>query len=173
MIARRIFKKRKSNKKIILFFLCFSFFLTIYIYYFITNKNKNFIIIPENIENFYIIPEDRGGEKIANLDKKSLNLKSQQIIQNNINKPEDLFFSIQFYSNNDFEKVSKYLEKISKYDETIYNLADFYILSLSTKIGIEYFLLYKNFQNKEVAKNYCLDFLSKIENCLIVDTTKF
>ena len=171
MIARRIFKKRESNRKIILLFLCILFFLTIY--YYKTNKNKNFIIIPENIENFYIIPEDRGGEKIANLDKKSLNLKSQQIIENNINNPEDLFFSIQFYSNNEFEKVSKYLEKITNYDETIYNLEDFYILAFSTKIGIEYFLLYKNFENREKAKNYCLDFLSKIENCLIVDTTKF
>ena len=171
MIARRIFKKRESNRKIILLFLCILFFLTIY--YYITNKNKNFIIISENIENFYIIPEDRGGEKIANLDKKSLNLKSQQIIENNINNPEDLFFSIQFYSNNEFEKVSKYLEKITNYDETIYNLEDFYILAFSTKIGIEYFLLYKNFENREGAKNYCLDFLSKIENCLIVDTTKF
>ena len=126
MIARRIFKKRESNRKIILLFLCILFFLTIY--YYITNKNKNFIIIPENIENFYIIPDDRGGEKIANLDKKSLNLKSQQIIENNINNPEDLFFSIQFYSNNEFEKVSKYLEKITNYDETIYNLFPLFFL---------------------------------------------
>ena len=170
-MARRVFKKRESNKKIILLFLCILFFLTIY--YFITNKNKNFIIIPENKENFYIIPENRGGEKVMNLDKKSLNLQSQPKIENNINKPEDLFFSIQFYTNNELEKVSKFLKKLTNSDETIYNLKDFYILSLNSEISKEYFLLYKNFNNREDAKNYCLNFLPKIENCLIVDTTKF
>ena len=173
MITRRIFLKRKSNKKIILFFLCILFFLTIYIYYFILNNNKKFFIISENKENFYIIPEDRGGEKVLNLDKKSLNLQSQQIIENNIDKPEDLFFTIQFYTNNELEKVSKFLKKITNSDETIYNIKDFYILSLNSQISKEYFLLYKNFNNRENAKNYCLNFLPKIENCLIVDTTKF
>ena len=173
MIARTIFLKRKSNKKIILFFLCILFILTIYIYYFIISNNKKFYIIPENKENFYIIPEDRGGEKVLNLDKKSLNLQSQQIIENNMNKPEDLFFTIQFYTNNELEKVSKFLKKLTNSDEAIYNLKDFYILSLNSEISKEYFLLYKNFNNREDAKNFCLNFLSKIENCLIVDTTKF
>ena len=173
MIARRIFLKRKSNKKIILFFLCVLFFLTIYIYYFIISNNKKFFIISENKENFYIIPENRGGEKVMNLDKKSLNLQSQPKIENNINKPEDLFFSIQFYTNSELEKVNKFLKKIINSDETIYNLKDFYILSFNSEISNEYFLLYKNFNNREDAKNYCLNFLPKIENCLIVDTTKF
>ena len=173
MIARRIFLKKKSNKKIILFFLCILFFLTIYIFYFIISNNKKFFIISENKENFYIIPENRGGEKVMNLDKKSLNLQSQSIVENNINKPEDLFFTIQFYTNNELEKVSKFLKKISNSDETIYNLKDFYILSFNSEISKEYFLLYKNFNNREDAKNYCLHFLPKIKNCLIVDTTKF
>jgi len=173
MIARRIFLKRKSNKKFILFFLCILFFLTICIYYFIISNNKKFFIISENKKNFYIIPENRGGEKVMNLDKKSLNLQSQPKIENNINKPEDLFFSIQFYTNNELEKVSKFLKKITNSDETIYNLKDFYILSFNSEISKEYFLLYKNFNNREDAKNYCLNFLPKIKNCLIVDTTKF
>jgi len=173
MMARRIFLKRKSNKNIILFFLYILFFLTIYIYYFTISNNKKFFIISENKKNFYIIPENRGGEKVMNLDKKSLNLQSQPKIENNINKPEDLFFSIQFYTNNELEKVSKFLKKITNSDETIYNLKDFYILSFNSEISKEYFLLYKNFNNREDAKNYCLNFLPKIKNCLIVDTTKF
>lgn len=172
MISRRIFKKRKSTTKIKFFFL-FIFFLSIYIFYITTNKNKSFIIIPENEQIFYIIPEDKGGENVANLDKKSLNLNIQKENYSNINKPIDLLYSIQFYTNNDLEKVINYLKRITDNEERIYNLEDFYILRLNSEIGTEYFLIYKNFKSKIEAKNYCLNFLVKIENCLIVDTTKF
>ena len=68
----------------------------------------------------------------------------------------------------------KILTAESQINESIYHLIeDFYILSFNSDIGIEYFLLYKNFKNREAAKKYCLDFLTKIENCLIVDSTKF
>ena len=46
-------------------------------------------------------------------------------------------------------------------------------VAASTEIGIDYFLIYKNFDTREEAQHYCSNYLSKIENCLIVDTTKF
>ena len=171
MIRRKIFKKRKSKKKII--YLIILLILIILFYFSLSYKNKNFIIISENKENFFIVPKDKGGKKVSNLDKKSLNLKSQENFDKNENIPEDLLFSIQIYTNNDLEKVKKYLDKITNFEETIYNFNDFYILSLNSDIGVEYFLLYKNFNNRQIAKNYCLEFLVKIENCLVVDTTKF
>ena len=58
-------------------------------------------------------------------------------------------------------------------EETMFQIDDFYILALSTEIGIDYFLIYKNFDTREEAQDYCSNYLSKIENCLIVDTTKF
>ena len=173
MIAKRIFNKRKSNKKIILYLLLILFLLIIFIYFLILNKKNIYIVIPENEQSFYIIPKDRGGEKVPNLDKKSLNSKSQQIIDYNLLKPKDLLFSIQFYVDNDLKKVIQFLKKITDSDESIYNIDDFNILAFKSKIGIEYFLLYKNFTNKEEATNHCLNFLIKIENCLIVDSTKF
>jgi len=173
MLERKLFKQKKSKNKIFLFTLFFLFLLIIYIYNFIITNNKEFIIIPENKENIYIVPEDRGGEKVPNLDKKSLNLKSQQIIEYNSNKPENLLFSIQFYSDNDLQKLIKFLKKISNTNENIYNIDDFYIMAFKSEIGIEYFLLYKNFTNRSEAKNYCLNFLPKIDKCLVVDTTKF
>ena len=57
--------------------------------------------------------------------------------------------------------------------ESIFNIEDFYILELNTDIGTEYFLLYKNFENRLMAKEYCSNFLTKIDQCLIVDATKF
>ena len=172
MNTRPLFKKRKSYRKIIIT-LCFLLTLFIFLYFFIFINEKEFIVIPENTDVFYIIPEDRGGEKVPNLDKKSLNTITQDISEDIIKKPDDLLFSIQFFTDSDMEKVNQYLQKITNFDETIYNIDDFYILALTSEIGIQYFLLYKNFTTRLEATTYCIKFLPKIDNCLIVDTTKF
>ena len=172
MNSRRLFKKRKSYKKIIISFI-FIFISFFFLYFFIFKNQNNFIIIPENTDVFYIIPEDKGGEKVPNLDKKSLNKITKEIAQNNIEKHDDLLFSIQFLTNSEIENIYKYLKKITSFHESVYSKDDFYILALSSETGIEYFLMYKNFTTRLEAKNYCINFLHKMDNCLIVDTTKF
>mgnify|MGYP001178899613 CR=1 FL=1 len=173
MIAKNIFKKRKTKKKFILFY--FILLITIiFVIYFYSNKHENGItVIPEYKKKFYIIPKDKGGQKVANLDKKSLNLQSLETINENVNLPNGLRYSIQIYSDTEYENVNNYLKKILSFNETIYKIEDFYILALSTEIGIDYFLIYKNFETRQEAQNYCYNYLSTIENCLIVDTTKF
>ena len=172
MNSRKLFKKKKKYKKILIpvSFLLFAFF---FIFFFIFKNENNFIVIPENNDIFYIIPEDRGGEKVPNLDKKSLNTITQDITEDIIKKPDDLLFSIQFFTDSEIENINQYLQKITSFEETIYSINDFYILALTSELGIEYFLLYKNFITRLDAKNYCINFLHKIDNCLIVDTTKF
>ena len=172
MIARKIFQRRKSKRKFIIIILILLLII-IGIYYFFLDNRDQFVIIPENKNLFYIIPEDRGGQKVENLDKKSLNLKSFETINENVNFPNDLLYSIQIYSDTEYGNVNNYLKKIISSNETIYQIEDFYILSLSTEIGIDYFLIYKNFETRQDAQKYCVNYLSKIENCLIVDTTKF
>ena len=171
MNARPLFKKRKSYRKII---IPLSLLLILFIFlYFIFINEKEFIVIPENTDVFYIIPVDRGGEKVPNLDKKSLNTITQDITEAIIKKPDDLLFSIQFFTDSEIENINQYLQKITSFEETIYSINDFYILALTSEIGIEYFLLYKNFTTRLEATTYCAKFLPKIDNCLIVDTTKF
>ena len=172
MIARKIFQRKKSKTKYIIITLALLFIIMTVYYFFVDNRDE-FVIIPENKKPFYIIPEDRGGQKVENLDKKSLNLKSVESINENINFPDDLLYSIQFFSDTKYENVNNYLKKIINSNETIYQIDDFYILALSTEIGIDYFLIYKNFDTRQEAQDYCSNYLSKIENCLIVDTTKF
>ena len=172
MNARTLFKKRNSYRKIIIP-LSLLLILFIFLYFFIFINEKEFIIIPENTDVFYIIPEDRGGEKVPNLDKKSLNAITQDITEDIIKKPDDLLFSIQFFSDSEIENINQYLQKITSFEETIYSINDFYILALTSEIGIQYFLLYKNFTMRLEATTYCTKFLPKIDNCLIVDTTKF
>ena len=172
MNARTLFKKRRSYRKIIIFLssLLIAFIL---FYFFIFINENEFIVIPENTDIFYIIPDDRGGEKVPNLDKKSLNPITKDITGNIIDKPNNLLFSIQFFTDNEIENVNKFFQKITNFDDSIYIEDDFYILALTTEIGIEYFLLYKNFKTRLEASNYCIKFLPKIDNCLVVDTTKF
>jgi len=172
MNAKPLFKKRKSYRKIIIP-LSLLLILFIFFYFFIFINEKEFIVIPENTDVFYIIPVDRGGEKVPNLDKKSLNTITQDITEDIIKKPDDLLFSIQFFTDSEIENINQYLQKITSFEETIYSINDFYILALTSEIGIEYFLLYKNFTTRLEATTYCTKYLSKIDNCLIVDTTKF
>ncbi len=172
MIAKKIFQRRKSKRKLIIITLVILFIIMI-IYYFFLNNRDEFVIIPENKKNFYIIPEDRGGQKVENLDKKSLNLKSLETINENVNLPNNLLYSIQIFSDTEYENVNNYLKKIISSNESIFQIDDFYILALSTEIGIYYFLIYKNFETRQDAQKYCSNYLSKIDNCLIVDTTKF
>ena len=172
MNERPLFKKRRSYKKIIIF-LPFLLIVSIFLYFFIFTNENEFIVIPENTDIFYIIPDDRGGEKVPNLDKKSLNPITKDITGNIIDKPNNLLFSIQFFTDNEIENVNKFFQKITNFDDSIYIEDDFYILALTTEIGIEYFLLYKNFKTRLEAANYCIKFLPKIDNCLVVDTTKF
>ena len=172
MNARPLFKKRRSYRKTI---ISISFLIIVFIcfYFFILANENEFIVIPENTDVFYIIPEDRGGEKVPNLDKKSLNTITQDVTEDIIKKPDDLLFSIQFFTDSEIENINQYLQKITSFEETIYSINDFYILALTSEIGIEYFLLYKNFTTRLEATTYCTKFLPKMDNCLIVDTTKF
>ena len=172
MNSRPLFKKRKLNRKLIISFFSLIIIFILFYFSFFTNENK-FIVIPENNDVFYIIPEDRGGEKVPNLDKKSLNLISKKITEKEIVKPDDLLFSIQFFSDSEISNVNKYLKKLTSFDESIYNIDNFYIVAFKSEIGIEYFLLYKNFNNRLDAKDYCINFLPKMDKCLIIDTTKF
>jgi len=153
------------------FFILIIIFIIILIYFFKNFKNE-LIFIKEFKEDFYIIPKDRGGVKINNTDKKSLNLNF--INNNNLFSDHfDLKFSIQFYSNSDSEIIVQYLNDLLNKKETIFFKNDFYILSLLTEISTEYFLLYKNFKTRQDALIYCTKYLVIIDNCLIVDVRKF
>ena len=172
MNARSLFKKKQSYRKIIIVLSCLII-VFFFLYFFIISNENKFIVIPANTDVFYIVPEDRGGEKVANLDKKSLNKTTKEIVEDEIEKPDDLLFSIQFFTDIQMINVNQYLQKITNSDESIYSIDDFYILALTSEIGIEYFLLYKNFMTRLDATNYCIKFLPKMNNCLVVDTTKF
>ena len=58
-------------------------------------------------------------------------------------------------------------------EESIFKKDEFFILTFHSQVGVEYFLLYKNFKTREKAYNYCTKYLTKLEKCLIVDVKQF
>ena len=172
MLKKYIFKKKKNYKfKFIFIFLLFFFGLLFFFTY--NNLNNQFIIIEEFTSDFYIIPKNKEGEKVSNIDKKSLNLSDNKIIEVDNFISDELKYSIQFITNTDYNLINKYLISLINKNETIFTKDEFYLLAFTTDIGTEYFLLYKNFQSKEKAYNYCSKYLTILDNCLIVDVEKF
>ena len=77
------------------------------------------------------------------------------------------------HKNSDYNEITQLLKKFLNMGEKFYKKEDFYILDFKTNIGIDYFLLYKNFNNKIEASNYCKKYLFQIKNCLIVNVKNF
>ncbi len=101
MVYKYIFNKKKnlkSNK--LLIFVLILFLLIIYIFNY--NFNSQTIIIPEYKGNYYKIPKDKGGQKVFNTDKKSLNSQTNVILENDYINIDELYYSIQFFTNSEF-----------------------------------------------------------------------
>ena len=174
MIKKKIFSKRKKFSKIIIFFfISFLFFLTIFFYIFL-NLNQNFFEIPAFKGSFYIIPDDRGGTKVINTDKKVLHLnqKQNQIIE--IRNDTMLEYSIQIFASNNLDLVKKKLDSIRNNNDSIIknnqlNRKDLYIVAFNHNLGNEYLLVYKDFLSRNLALDYCSKYLNFLPNCLIVN----
>ena len=172
MVYKYIFNKKKNLKSNKLFFIVATIFLLI-IFIFNYNFNTQTIIIPEYKGNYYQIPRDKGGQKVFNTDKKSLNSQANVIFENDFINIDEINYSIQFFTNSEFSNVNNFLSKLIISKESIFKKDEFFILTFHSQVGVEYFLLYKNFNTREKAYNYCTKYLTKLEKCLIVDVKQF
>ena len=164
MNKRKIFIKNKySNYKIYFFIFSFLLLLLFIIIFIDTNK---FITIEEFTNDYYIIPPEKEGKIIPNINKQvlHLNLDNDQI---SLNNNELIKYSIQFYASIHYEKVKEKLVFYLK--KNIFNKNDFSIVILEHSIGREYILLYKNFETKISAYDYCSKYIQIINTCLIVN----
>ena len=172
MVYRYIFNKKKNLKSNKLFLLVATFFLLL-IFIFNYNFNTQTIIIPEYKGNYYQIPRDKGGQKVFNTDKKSLNSQVNVNFENEFINIDKINYSIQFFTNSEFANVNNFLSKLINSKESIFKKDEFFIFTFHSQVGVEYFLLYKNFNTREKAYNYCAKYLTKLKKCLIVDVKQF
>ena len=164
-MQKNIFSKKKRSFSLLI--LIAIFFVTIIVFLIITNS-KDYFIVNENVDKYYIIPKDRGGEKVKYLDKKSINNSFSENNSKILDNIDDLNYTIQIYANNNLENVEQFLSKFINFRKEILELNEIYIFNIITELGDIYYVSYKNFSDKNSALNYCYK-LSFIDKCLILN----
>jgi len=169
MKKKKFFNKKSiSNYKTKLLLISLILIISIFYLFYKYSRYKDFKI-PQFKDNYYIIPKDKEGQKISNVDKKSLHLDQLIINNNKFEESSELIYSIQFFVSSDYDKITLTLNNLINNYENIYIKEDFYVMTLKSEFGIDYFLLYKNFQNHNEAQEYCSKYIAQIDNCLIVN----
>ena len=78
-------------------------------YYFV---NREYFIIPNFTDKYFIIPNNKEGEIVDYLDKKSLNNINDNTQDFEFKNVNELNYTIQLYSNDNFENINKYLNNL-------------------------------------------------------------
>ena len=167
MIKRIIFKK--NNNYILKYFLLFFLFIIIiYLISFYYFTNREYFIIPVYTDKYFIIPTNKEGEVVDYLDKKSLNNINNKIQNFEFSNISELNYTIQLYSNDNFEKINKYLNNLLKNKKEIIEKEDIFVFYKKTEIGTQYFITYKNYISKNNASESC-NLLSIVKRCIILN----
>ena len=174
MIKKTLFKKKSINLKKYLFISLFIFPLLVILILLFMNLKQKFFTVPEFIGSFYVIPDDKGGKEVTNIDKKSLHLNDEQNQNIKIINDPILEYSIQMFSSNNYYLVKEKFDFMTNKNNNHINdlplkINDFFIVVFNSDLGNEYILLYKNFSKRSLASEYCLKHLNFLQKCLIVN----
>ena len=169
-MKKKIYFKKKNNVFYLIIILIIIIASLLYLLLFFISINKPYFNIVNNINEYYYIPLDKGGEKIKYLNKKSINNDYNTDYKNNSknNNFVNLAFTIQIYSNPNLILVKKYKENFIKLKKEIIDENDLNIISIKSDIGTDYFLTFKNFSMKKDALNFCNNF-NIFNECIIIN----
>ena len=167
MIKRIIFK-RKNNYILKYSLLLLLFIIILYLISFYYFSNREYFVIPKFTDKYFVIPTNKEGEVVDYLDKKSLNNIDNEIQYYAFNNTSEVYFTIQLYSNDNYEKINKYLNNLLENKKEIIDHEDIYVFYKKTEIGIQYFITYKNYISKNNASEAC-DLLTFVKSCLILN----
>ena len=174
MLKKSIFKKKSINLKKYIFISLFIFSLIVFLILLFKNLKQEIFIVPKFIGSFYIIPDNKDGKEVMNLDKKSLHLNEEKIQDIEIINDPFLEYSIQIFSSSDYYLVKEKFDFMTNQNNNYINnlplkINDFFIVFFNSDLGNEYMLLYKNFSTRILASDYCLKYLNFLQKCLIVN----
>lgn len=169
-MKKKIYFNKKNNIFYLIIILTIIIASLLYFLLFFISINKPYFKIVNNINEYYYIPIDKGGEKIKYLNKKSINNDYNTDYQNDSknNNFVNLAFTIQIYSNPNLILVKKYKENFIKLKKEIIDENDLNIISIKSDIGTDYFLTFKNFSMKKDALNFCNNF-HIFNECIIIN----
>ena len=166
MIKRRIFIRNKSISFFYIIFLIVFIFIVFLINQFYWQNQYNFFVIDENKNEFYNIPTNKKGKIISNKEIKILdynyNLK-QEPEKNYMNTK----FSIQLFASSSYDMT---LNEFNKFANNLsFIKEELFVVVFRHNLGIDYLLVYKNFESRNEAFEFCTKYLNFIENCLIIN----
>ena len=167
MIKRIIFK-RNNNFILKYFLLLLLFIIILYLISFYYFSNREYFIIPKFTDKYFVIPTNKEGEVVDYLDKKSLNKIDNEIQDFDFKNIDELDFTIQLYSNDNFENINKFLNNLLENKKEIIDYEDIFVFYKKTEIGTQYFITYKNYISKNNASEAC-DLLTIVKSCLILN----
>ena len=150
-----------------LFIIFVIIFVIIFIFYSFTNND--YFILSENDRSFFIIPENKEGITIINQDKKSLHLSYENSSNIEISNELNIQYSIQLITNSDYSYIKKKMNEFINLKDSIFDSKDLYISAFTNNSSVEYFLLYKNFESRNIAQNFCEKYTYFVDKCLIVN----
>ena len=99
--------------------------------------------------------------EIKNLCKKFEN----KIILNDLN----ILYSIQLTTNSDYFYIKEKMNELINSKDSIFDSKDLYISAFISNSSTEYFLLYKNFESRNIAQDFCEKYTYFVDKCLIVN----
>ena len=167
MIKRIIFK-RKNNYILKYSLLLLLFIIILYLISFYYFSNREYFIIPKFTDKYFVIPTNKEGEVVDYLDKKSLNNINNEIQNYEFKNISEVDFTIQLYSNDNFENINKYLYSLLENKKEIIDDEDIFVFYKKTEIGTQYFITYKNYISKNNASEAC-DLLTIVKSCIILN----
>ena len=150
-----------------LFIIFVIIFVIIFIFY--SFNNNNYFILSENDKPFFIIPENKEGITIINQDKKSLHLSYENSSNIEISNELNIQYSIQLVTNSDYSYIKEKMNALINLKDSIFDSKDLYISAFTSNSSIEYFLLYKNFESRNIAQDFCEKYTYFVDKCLIVN----
>ena len=166
-MTKSIIFKRKKNYILNYTLSFFLFIIIIYLislYYF---SNRENFIVPIFTDKYFIIPINKEGEVVDYLDKKSLNNIDNGIQDFEFKNTCEVDFTIQLYSNDNFENINKYLYNLLENKKEIIDHEDIFVFYKKTAIGTQYFITYKNYISKKNASEAC-DLFTFVKSSIIV-----
>ena len=168
MIKKKLFYKKSTNISKKYFFFLIFFIVTPSIYFYFIDKST-FFNIPPNFNSFYIIPMDKGGQIINHQEKKILNLTYNNKDNINLINDPNLEYSIQLYTSDDYKFIINYRNKLTNGNDSIFLPEDLFVAILNYDLSSEYLLLFKNFNSRKNAFEYCKKYSYYLDKCIIVN----
>jgi len=144
------------------------FIIILYLISFYYFSNREYFVIPKFNDKYFVIPTNKEGEVVDYLDKKSLNNIDNEIQDFDFKNIDELDFTIQLYSNDNFENINKYLNNLLENKKEIIDHEDIFVFYKKTEIGTQYFITYKNYISKNNAFEAC-DLLTIVKSCIILN----